>query len=109
MLWTQYWRFFTRRENLTFHGYKCSTIYKNVNALCKANILREIKAPKDKQKYELSSDKHLHVYCEKCGRLDDIKLDTRALEQNCSASSGYTISDISAVLMGVCPDCKNAS
>ncbi|AAP77539.1 transcriptional repressor [Helicobacter sp. MIT 03-1614] len=86
-----------------------ATIYKNVNALCKANILREIKAPKDKQKYELSSDKHLHVYCEKCGRLDDIKLDTRALEQNCSASSGYTISDISAVLMGVCPDCKNAS
>ncbi|MCX2716854.1 Fur family transcriptional regulator [Helicobacter sp. MIT 21-1697] len=86
-----------------------ATIYKNVNALCKANILREIKAPKDKQKYELSSDKHLHVYCEKCGKLDDIKLDTQTLEKNCSANSGYTISDISAVLIGICPECKDVS
>ncbi|TLD96785.1 transcriptional repressor [Helicobacter jaachi] len=83
-----------------------ATIYKNVSALCEANILREIKAPKDKQKYELSSDRHLHVYCEVCGKLEDIKLDTNALEADCSHNSGYSICDISAVLIGVCPHCK---
>lgn len=83
-----------------------ATIYKNINALCEANILREIKAPNAKQKYELSSDRHLHVYCEKCGKLEDIKLDTHLLERDCSQNSGYSISDISAVLIGVCPHCR---
>ena len=82
-----------------------ATIYKNINTLCEANILREIKAPQDKQRYELSSDKHLHVYCEICGKLEDIYLETKALEQSCGARSGYAISDISAVLIGTCPEC----
>lgn len=82
-----------------------ATIYKNINTLCEANILREIKAPKDKQKYELSSDRHLHVYCELCGKLEDIRLDTHALEQSCGTQSGYAVSDISAVLIGTCPEC----
>ncbi|AWK61044.1 peroxide stress regulator [Helicobacter cinaedi PAGU611] len=83
-----------------------ATIYKNIHALCEANILREIKAPKDKQKYELSSDRHLHVYCEICGKLEDIRLDTQALEKDCSQNSGYSICDISAVLIGKCPECR---
>lgn len=83
-----------------------ATIYKNINALCDANILREIKAPNAKQKYELSSDKHLHVYCEICGSLEDIRLDTRLLERDCTACSNYEVTDISAVLIGICPQCK---
>ncbi|WP_304474748.1 Fur family transcriptional regulator [uncultured Helicobacter sp.] len=92
--------------NSTYPSISLATIYKNINALCEANILREIKAPKDKQKYELSSDKHLHVYCEVCGKLEDIKLETSYLENDCGQKSGYAISDISAVLIGTCPQCK---
>ncbi|MCH5313393.1 MAG: transcriptional repressor [Helicobacter sp.] len=83
-----------------------ATIYKNVSALCEANILREIKAPKDKQRYELSSDKHLHAYCEICGELKDIKLETSHLKSDCKEKTGYEIFDISAVLIGLCPTCK---
>ncbi|TLE03472.1 Fur family transcriptional regulator [Helicobacter japonicus] len=86
-----------------------ATIYKNINMLCEANILREIKAPKDKQRFELSSDRHLHVYCEKCGKLEDIKLETDYLEYDCGQKSGYSISDISAVLIGLCPTCKEVA
>lgn len=98
-------------ENIrtTYPSISLATIYKNINALCEANILREIKAPKDKQKYELSSDRHLHVYCEMCGKLEDIKLETRGLEIDCGQKSGYAISDISAVLIGLCPECSAKS
>lgn len=89
----------------TYPSISLATIYKNVSVLCEANILREIKAPKDKQKYELSSDKHLHVYCESCGKLEDIRLETSHLEDDCTQKSGYAVSDISAVLIGLCPDC----
>ena len=56
-----------------------ATIYKNISALCDANILREIKAPNHKQKYELACDKHIHVACEKCGKFEDLKIDTTKL------------------------------
>lgn len=86
-----------------------ATIYKNINALCEANILREIKAPTQKQKYELSSDKHIHIACERCGKLEDIKIDTSSLQNGCENLSGYQIYDVSAVFIGICPECKTKS
>ena len=85
-----------------------ATIYKNINALCEANILREVKAPTKKQKYELSCDRHIHVCCEKCGKLEDIKLDTSVLQNGCENLSGYKIYDVSAVFVGICPECKTS-
>lgn len=82
-----------------------ATIYKNIDALCEANILREIKAPNHKQKYELACDKHIHVACEKCGKFEDLKMDTTTLEERGSQKSGYRLYDTSAVLIGVCPEC----
>ena len=82
-----------------------ATIYKNISALCDANILREIKAPNHKQKYELACDKHIHVACENCGRFEDLKIDTTKLEKMGSQKSGYKLYDTSAVLIGICPEC----
>ncbi len=55
---------------------------------------------------QIKSTYHLHVYCEVCGKLEDIKLETSYLENDCGQKSGYAISDISAVLIGTCPQCK---
>ncbi len=86
-----------------------ATIYKNIGALCEANILREVKAPGQKQKYELACDRHIHVTCEKCGKLEDIKIDTSALEALGAEKSGYKLYDTSAVLIGICPECAKKS
>lgn len=83
-----------------------ATIYKNIHLLCEANILREIKVPTQKPKYELSSDQHIHVCCEICGKIEDIKLDTSKLQEDGALMSRYAISDISAVLIGQCPECQ---
>lgn len=82
-----------------------ATVYKNLGLLCEAGILREVKAPSQKQKYELSCDKHIHVSCERCGRLQDITVDTSALENVASKESGFMLYDTSAVLIGICPEC----
>ena len=85
-----------------------ATIYKNIITLCEANILREVKAPTQKQKYELACDKHIHVVCEKCGKLEDLKIDTKKLEKLTATKSGYKIYDVSAVLIGICPRCSES-
>ncbi|RDU73497.1 hypothetical protein CQA66_02110, partial [Helicobacter aurati] len=70
-----------------------------------STILREIKAPGHKQKFELSQDKHVHVMCEKCGKLEDLHIDFSSLQNNCMQISGYNLYDVSAVFLGTCPRC----
>ncbi|WP_180673970.1 transcriptional repressor [Helicobacter sp. 13S00482-2] len=82
-----------------------ATVYKNIAALYEVNILREIKAPAQKQRYELSYDHHLHVACERCGKLEDIRVDVSDISQQCSKMTGYILHDASAVFIGVCPEC----
>lgn len=84
-----------------------ATIYKNITLLCDSGILREIKAPGYKQKYELNQDRHVHVMCDKCGKLEDLHIDCTALQMNCMQSSGYDLHGLSAIFIGVCPTCKS--
>ncbi|MDO7253252.1 Fur family transcriptional regulator [Helicobacter cappadocius] len=84
-----------------------ATVYKNITALYEVNILREIKAPAQKQRYELSYDHHLHVACEKCGKLEDIKVDVSEVSDKCSKMTGYILHDASAVFIGLCPECAS--
>lgn len=84
-----------------------ATIYKNITLLCDSGILREIKAPGYKQKYELNQDRHVHVMCDKCGKLEDLYIDCTALQMNCMQSSGYDLHSLSAIFIGICPACKS--
>lgn len=82
-----------------------ATVYKNVATLSETDILREIKPPNQKQKYELASDKHIHVSCEKCGKLQDVYVDAGELLDRCMEKTGYRLFDVSAVCIGVCDSC----
>ncbi|PAF52318.1 Fur family transcriptional regulator [Helicobacter sp. 13S00477-4] len=84
-----------------------ATVYKNITALYEANILREVKAPAQKQRYELSSDHHIHVACEKCGKLEDIRVDVSSISNECAKITGYTLYDTSAIFIGICPECAS--
>lgn len=83
-----------------------ATIYKNIATLSEMDILREIKPPTQKQKYELASDKHVHVSCEQCGKLQDVHVDVGELLGICMHKSGYALFDVSAVFIGVCAECQ---
>ena len=74
-----------------------ATVYKNVATL---------KPPTQKQKYELASDKHIHVSCEQCGKLQDVHVDVGKLLRVCMSKTGYALFDVSAVFIGVCAECQ---
>lgn len=82
-----------------------ATIYKNITILCESDILSEVKAPGYKQRYELKSQKHVHVMCEKCGSLEDLYIDYSGLQSLCEEASGYTLNGLSAVFTGTCKKC----
>ncbi|PAF50794.1 transcriptional repressor [Helicobacter sp. 13S00401-1] len=94
------------RIKKTYPSISLATVYKNINTMQDAHILRSVKAPSQKQKFELCDDKHVHVSCQKCGRLEDVRLDMSEVMKTCANETGYDIYDVSTIFIGICPECK---
>lgn len=89
-----------------FPSISLATIYKNVNAMLEKVFLSEVKIPNTKSVYELVKNEHAHLVCTKCGRIEDIVLDTEDLVTNTKSISGFEISRTNIVFDGVCSCCK---
>ncbi|PAF43697.1 transcriptional repressor [Helicobacter sp. 11S02629-2] len=90
----------------TYPSISLATVYKNINTMQDAHILRSVKAPSQKQKFELCDDKHVHVACQECGKLEDVRLDMSEAMKACAEATGYDIYDVSAIFIGTCKECK---
>lgn len=86
-----------------------ATIYKNITYMHNEGILKSVKTPTQKQKYEINQKPHIHLFCKICDRLDDFDMDTDKLKMFCETKSGYgKIDNISIILTGICPECRAA-
>ncbi|MGP1450972.1 MAG: Fur family transcriptional regulator [Wolinella sp.] len=86
-----------------------ATIYKNLTSMQEANIVRELKLPHQKQKYELCCHPHVHLVCEKCGKLEDLDISYAPLMKKCEEVSHYQLHDASLAMIGICPECQTTS
>lgn len=84
-----------------------ATIYKNILAMQNANIIKSIKTPTQKQKYELNKKPHIHLYCKICENLEDFDMDVSAFSAYCEKKSGYkNIDEYSIIFSGICQKCQ---
>ena len=83
-----------------------ATVYKNINSMVDNGFLTEVKIPKHKARYELSKDTHAHLFCTKCGGLEDVDIDDSWLVNNISNESGYKINNTLITFEGICPLCQ---
>src|SRR5579864_2711819 len=61
-------------ERLEDTGVDTVTLYRNVESLENAGVLKKIFIDNKQSYYELNStEHHHHLVCEKCGRIEDIK------------------------------------
>ena len=90
-----------------FASISLATLYKNIHSMMDVSLIREVKVPGYKTKYEIEKAAHAHVMCKKCGELKDICVDPSSLLQNGGLEiAGYKADDISIVISGICPDCQ---
>jgi len=73
------------------------------------NLLKEVKVPNGKSKYEILKDEHSHMICKKCEKLEDVKVCLDSIVKNISEKSGYMFDDNSLVLSGICPTCQKGT
>jgi len=83
-----------------------ATVYKNIASLIEADIVKEIKVPNQKQKYEIRTKPHIHLYCNKCGSLVDVDFDPSILADSVSKSHNFKPEEYSIAIMGICSECR---
>lgn len=90
-----------------FSSISIATLYKNINLMIEVNLLKEIKIPNSKSKYEIVKEEHSHMVCKKCFKLEDLELSLESFVYSASKKSGYLFDDNALVLSGICPSCQS--
>jgi Fur family transcriptional regulator, peroxide stress response regulator len=90
-----------------FASISLATLYKNVHMMLNVSLIREVKVPGQKTKYEIEKESHAHVMCKICGELKDVPFNPLELLQNTTEMSHYVADEISVVISGICPVCQN--
>ena len=84
-----------------------ATIYKNILSMQSANIIKSVKTPTQKQKYELNKKPHIHLHCKICDNLEDFDMSMDEFRESCEKKSGYkNIDEASIIFSGICQKCQ---
>lgn len=83
-----------------------ATIYKNIQHLQEAQLIKEVKIPDQKQKYEIRTTPHTHLICTHCGNIYDIECDVGMLSVAIEQQSGFQVEEPFIAFNGVCKKCQ---
>lgn len=87
------------------------TVYRNLDILSKEGYIKKIDHAYPQMRFDSKTDDHYHVVCMACGRVDDVKVDSRKegfdqLEKKIIQLSRYTIFGHNLEFLGLCPMCR---
>lgn len=85
------------------------TIYRNLEELCRAQIITRISISKDRSYFELVNHHHHHVVCNTCGRIEDLD-DCLATKETSVLKKSKNFANIlshSLEYFGICRACHN--
>lgn len=96
------------------NGVGISTIYRNIKIFTQLGIIKEFKVD-DRNYYELKmyakKPLHIHLKCEKCGKIEDIEnkeiiLQYLKLNKKLEEIYDAEIYDVDIMFQGICKNCK---
>jgi len=81
-----------------------ATVYRTLETLENIGLVKKVCFWGNSARYDANTEEHHHLICEKCGKIEDVKL-----EQKLNIPKefhGYKTESYSVNIYGVCPDCK---
>lgn len=82
-----------------------TTIYRNINEMMEKSLVSEIKLPKQKQRYEILKEPHLHLLCDTCGKVEDATIDTQEIIKAVEEKYACKVIDDAILLHVRCKEC----
>lgn len=84
-----------------------ATVYKTVKTLSQIGLVQELNVGEDNFRFDANVNKHPHIVCLSCGRVDDIEnVDFSFLNKEAEKLSDYKIKNHQLYFYGFCPECK---
>ncbi len=88
------------------------TIYRNLEIMAEEGIIRKIETRGKLKRFDGNTDKHLHIRCEKCDKIEDIFLDDYSelenfLKKVMRNKKNFKFSDFELEIVGLCSDCQD--
>lgn len=84
------------------------TVYRNLNQLADAGKLKKISLPDGNCRFDGTLSRHSHIVCECCGRTTDFSASTEPLRTTIKQETGYSLTQASLALYGICSACTEA-
>ncbi len=85
-----------------------STIYRNLNEMLQKDIVSEVKIANKKDYFELKKDKHVHLVCQNCGKIEDFEIATDDISKQIEAQTGDKVLNDTLYFDVICKDCLSA-
>ncbi len=83
------------------------TIYRNLDLLSKRGTIQKLEVNGLTTRYDGDTDKHYHICCTNCGRIDDIyNLSKELIKIDLNEIEGYVVEGYQISFYGICSDCS---
>lgn len=84
-----------------------ATVYRNLEILSEAGIIGKLEVSGRQKRFDWDIERHDHVYCVQCHRVDNLELDRDKLGVVSPASiGGYQITGYRLEFSGLCQGCR---
>ncbi len=93
-----------------FPGLGIATVYRNLEQLTAAGIIVKINIPGEAARYDGFTEKHYHITCTTCGRVEDLWYDFQIMEKNNFRRivPDFEVTGYSLDFQGRCRSCREA-
>ncbi len=86
------------------------TVYRNLEILSELGEIHKLELGGDLKRFDRNSNKHYHIRCMNCGRVDDAPIaPLNQVEDELYGATVYTIIGHRLEFEGLCPQCSKTS
>ncbi len=86
------------------------TVYRNLEILFELGEIQKLELGGDLKRFDRNSNKHYHIRCMNCGRVDDAPIaPLNQVEDELYGATVYTIIGHRLEFEGLCPQCSKTS
>jgi Fur family ferric uptake transcriptional regulator len=83
------------------------TVYRNLDLLARSGLIRKLNTGQNEARFDGITDRHYHVCCTHCGRVDDLTNAPVEIKDSAMGEvQGFEILGHELQFIGICPDCK---
>ena len=86
------------------------TVYRNLEFLAQNGLIQKLEIGREEARFDGNPDRHYHVRCVGCGRVDDVcDLAADPVSGKVRSVHGYEILSFRLEFTGICPECSKRS